>query len=61
MNARLLRIAAAVAVVVTLLVPLGASSGPGIAQAFDYSKLSTIQRRILSGFADFELNPANAS
>jgi hypothetical protein len=61
MYTRLTRALTSLAVVAALLVPLGASSGPGIAQAFSYSKLSPIQKRILSGFADFELNPANAS
>jgi hypothetical protein len=31
------------------------------ASAFSYQKLTTLQKRLLSGFADFELNPANAT
>ncbi len=30
------------------------------ARSLDYSSLNQIQKRILSGFADLELNPANA-
>src|SRR5262249_39810293 len=42
-----------------LLVPLGLSANSSTAHAFDYSKLKPIQRRILSGFADLEVNPSS--
>jgi hypothetical protein len=42
-----------------LLVPLGLSANTPAAHAFDYSKLKPIQRRILSGFADLEVNPSS--
>ncbi|HEV7216984.1 MAG TPA: hypothetical protein VGP33_17890, partial [Chloroflexota bacterium] len=55
MHSRLLRGAlSAVAIAVVLFSP-GVSMST--AQAFDYSKLTTIQQRLLSGFADQELNP----
>lgn len=37
-----------------------ADASPPTARAFDYSKLNSIQKRILSGFASFELDPATA-
>jgi hypothetical protein len=42
-----------------LLVPLGLSANTPVAHAFDYSKLKPIQRRLLSGFADLEVNPSS--
>ncbi|TMD67652.1 MAG: exo-alpha-sialidase [Chloroflexi bacterium] len=44
-----------------LLITLQPSAPAISAHAFNYSSLNTIQKRILSGFADFELNPSSES
>ena len=44
-----------------LLVVQAPHSGVTNARAFNYSALNAIQKRILSGAADFELNPRNAT
>jgi hypothetical protein len=44
-----------------LLVVQAPHSGVTNARAFNYSKLNAVQKRILSGAADFELNPRNAT
>ena len=46
---------------VALLVVQAPHSGITNARAFNYSKLNAVQKRILSGAADFELNPRNAT
>jgi hypothetical protein len=57
MRLRFPRPLALLAVLGLLLVPLGLSANPTTAHAFDYSKLKPIQKRLLSGFADLEVNP----
>lgn len=54
---------AALSVIAVLLLALSWQSDAGFptAHAFDYTKLNPIQKRILSGFASFELDPANAT
>ncbi|MBX6341418.1 MAG: exo-alpha-sialidase, partial [Thermomicrobiaceae bacterium] len=53
-----LRILAAGGLLSLLL--LQAAANPGRSEAMTYGKLTQVQRRILSGFADFEFNPAHA-
>lgn len=60
MKHRLLRAFTAVPIA-GLLATFQTSSTPLMAHAFSYSSLNQIQKRILSGFADFELNPDNES
>jgi len=43
-----------------ILLPVPGKPQPHQAKALDYSSLSQIQKRILSGFAEYELNPATA-
>jgi hypothetical protein len=60
MKHRLVRLFTAVPVA-GLLVTFQPAAAPITVHAFDYSKLNQIQKRILSGFADMELNPNSAS
>jgi hypothetical protein len=59
----LLRAVAAVATAGLLIlqpsVPLNA--GPATAHAFSYASLTKMQKRLLSGFAEYELNPQSAA
>ena len=60
MRLRALQAALGVGLLTLLLVQAPAGSSVRTARAaFDYSKLSNIQKRILSGAADLELNPAS--
>ena len=62
MKFRPLRAAAAVAITGLLIVQPGVHFGsPTTAHAFSYNSLNKIQKRILSGFAEYELNPQSAA
>lgn len=56
MDPRVSRVLLAIAIIALFLVPLGLTASTGTAQAFDYSKLKPIQKRILSGYGDLEIN-----
>jgi len=59
MSNRLLRIAAVAALAAILLVQAGAHTQT--AKAVTYSSMAPIQKRLVSGLADLELNPNNAA
>jgi len=54
----LTRLLSVIAVVALLVVLVPMQSSPTV-QAFDYTKMPQIQKRLLSGFLEHELNPAN--
>ena len=59
MSNRLLRIAAVAALAAILLVQAGAHTQT--AKAVTYSSMAPIQKRLVSGLADLELNPNNVA
>ena len=54
------RLPAVMTAVFVLGVLLVVPQGNTVQAGFNYHSLNQIQKRILSGFAEFELNPANA-
>src|SRR6478672_3036967 len=59
MRTRILRVVAVAAIAGLLAFQTGARTST--VKAFSYASMTTLQKRLLSGLAEFELNPQNAT